>query len=245
MQEQENIIYTAYAYDEQGYFDFETPFQIVDDVKLIPPNATELKPLLKDEFFYKFSEGQWIEEPKPTDINELVGLKIKNDSTNNHDIQMREILRVLQENQEGYILKNEEGFLFIEKEKPKTLQELKAEKLAELEAKAMRFKENVNKDMYFTSSLGFKANGDKDALLNCKTLIDCFDFQAISNKTFYFDYEGNTHELTKAQLEKLYTEIAMYGQSLYLKRAEYMQLINQAKSVQELEQITLDFPHSI
>ena len=245
MQEQENIIYTAYAYDENGYFDFETPFQIVDDVKLIPPNATELKPLLKDEFFYKFNEGQWIEEPKPSDINEFIGVKIKNDSANNHDIQMREILRTLQENQEGFILKNEEGFLFIEKEKPKTLQELKNEKLLELERITSSFKENVNKDMYFTSSLGFKVNGDKDALMNSKTLLDCFSLPQFGETTMYYDYNDVEHNLNKEEIQTIYVEIALYGQTLYKTRDTFVEKIRAAKNIDELNLIEFNFPHEI
>lgn len=128
---------------------------------------------------------------------------------------------------------------------PPTLEEVRQEKLQELETITAGFKGNVNKDMYFTSSLGFKANGDKDALTNSKTLLDCFSLPGFGETTLYYDYDSKEHNLNKTQIQTLYVEIAMYGQSLYVARDAFLEQINQAKTIDQLNKIAFEFPHEL
>ena len=48
-----------------------------------------------------------------------------------------------------------------------TVDELRAKLMGELETTAASFEENLNKEMYFTSSLGFRVNGDRRTRSPC------------------------------------------------------------------------------
>ena len=52
-------------------------------------------------------------------------------------------------------------FVFADEHTDELLTEAKKKKLAELAEATALFENNLNKDMYFTSSLGFRVNGDR------------------------------------------------------------------------------------
>ena len=54
-------------------------------------------------------------------------------------------------------------------------EQLKEKRLSQLESISGDFEKSTNKDMYFTSSLGFKSDGDRRTLTNIDKLIENFD----------------------------------------------------------------------
>ena len=65
----------------------------------------------------------------------------------------------------------------IKKPKEPTLEELRERKLNELSSKASRFEQTENKDMFVTSSLGFRVNADPKAKRNIDTLIENYEIK--------------------------------------------------------------------
>lgn len=124
-----------------------------------------------------------------------------------------------------------------------SLEQLKQKKLSELEHKAALFENNLNKDMYFQSSLGFKCNGDRRTEANIDKLIRFFDLEATGEpKTVdYRDYDNQTQKLTKEQLTTLLTEHVTNGNLLYKQKWQMQVAINSAQSIDELNKINLDF----
>ena len=107
-----------------------------------------------------------------------------------------------------------------------------------------KFEDNLNKDMYFTSSLGFKVNGDRRTKDNLQDLITFFDLQAVDGKILYRDYDNVDQQLTKEQLQTLLVEHVTNGQKLYTMKWQLQSAINVAESFDELHAIKIDFPMS-
>lgn len=94
-------------------------------------------------------------------------------------------------------------------------EELKQKRLNQVATITATFEENLNKDMYFISSLGFKSDGDRRTRTNIEDLIQFFALQAQDGKVPYRDYNNETQELTKEQLGVLLQEQIMNGKELY------------------------------
>lgn len=123
-----------------------------------------------------------------------------------------------------------------------TLEQLKEKKLLELKEKADSFEENLNKNMFFTSSLGFKSDGDRRTNMNIQSLIDTYSIsQAQSLPVLYWDYDNVEHELSLQDLQTLKMEQIINGNNLYTQKKNFKDLINNAKSIEELNQIDLTF----
>lgn len=124
-----------------------------------------------------------------------------------------------------------------------SLEELKAKRLSEVEAKSALFENNLNKDMYFTSSLGFKCNGDRRTRSNLEDLITFFDMQASGEPKViaYRDYDNHTQNLTKEQLTTLLTEHITNGQALYTQKWTLQDAITKANSIDELNRVKIEF----
>ncbi len=243
---EENQIVTCYQYDNDYYFNGEAPVQVLNGALNLPPNITDQKPTLKEGVFLKFDGTKWTEEQEPQG-EAFLKVQAKADPITLHERRLLELVKMFTNDNKEYRLKlDSDGLYFtVEKVPPKTLEEVRQEKLQELERITAGFKGNVNKDMYFTSSLGFKANGDKDALTNSKTLLDCFNLPGFGETTLYYDYDSKEHNLNKTQIQTLYVEIAMYGQSLYVARDAFLEQINQAKTIDQLNKIAFEFPHEL
>lgn len=119
--------------------------------------------------------------------------------------------------------------------------QIKQEKLQELLSKANKFEDNKNNDMYFTSSLGFKCNGDRRTKDNLQDLITFFDLQAQEGKLPYRDYDNNVQQVTKENLQTLLVEHVANGNNLYTQKWAYEQQINNAKSIDDLKVININF----
>lgn len=123
-----------------------------------------------------------------------------------------------------------------------SLEQLKEKKLSELKGKADSFEENLNKDMFFISSLGFKADGDRRTNMNIQSLIDTYSVaQAQGLPVLYWDYDNVEYELSLQDLQTLKMEQIINGNNLYTQKKNFKDLIDNAKSIEELNQIDLTF----
>ena len=120
---------------------------------------------------------------------------------------------------------------------PATLEEVRELKLEELSKATALFENNLNKDMYFTSSLGFRVNGDRRTRSNIEDLIRF-------SKTFpvqYKDYDNIFQKVTKDHLETMLQEHITNGLNLYQQKFSYESQIDACKSKEEVEAIKIEF----
>lgn len=113
-----------------------------------------------------------------------------------------------------------------------------------VETESAKFESNLNKDMYFTSSLGFKVNGDRRTRSNIQDLITFFDIQAQDGRIPYRDYNNEERNLTKEQLTVMLGEHVVNGQNLYKQKWLKQDAIANAKSFDDLRAISTDFEMS-
>lgn len=117
-----------------------------------------------------------------------------------------------------------------------TLAELKAQKLAELSNITDKFEQNKCSEMYFTSSLGFRVNGDRRSVQNIESLI------TIGEPTRFKDYDNKLHpdfsvpvpDFSVEKLNILKLEIAKNGEDLYQQKFLYEYRIQTATTPEEL-----------
>lgn len=122
-----------------------------------------------------------------------------------------------------------------------SLEELKEEKLAELAAVVAPFNSSDCHDMYFTSSLGFRVNGDRKAIQDLEGLALTFDIVAQDGKVSFMDYDNQVRALSKEQITTLRTEHSINGQRLYQQKWQYKAAINSAASSAELKELGFAF----
>lgn len=116
------------------------------------------------------------------------------------------------------------------------LAELKARKLAELSNITDKFEQNRCSEMYFTSSLGFRVNGDRRSVQNIESLI------TIGEPTRFKDYDNKLHpdfsvpvpDFSVEKLNILKLEIAKNGENLYQQKFLYEYRIQTATTPKEL-----------
>lgn len=133
---------TAYRFDDAGYFEHELSVQVIDGEALMPPSTTVLCPwgegAKDDKVFYRFSDGKWGMEAKPTCAAECVGVVISHTTITPHDEEMRELIRRFAQ-EEGYREKRGEDLSWaLEKIPEKTPEEKLAEAEEEVRAKRDR-----------------------------------------------------------------------------------------------------------
>lgn len=118
----------------------------------------------------------------------------------------------------------------------------KAYKSKQLTEISDAFEANLNRDMYFISSLGFKANGDRRTANNIANLINMFDIASGEKGTVsYRDYDNIDHELNKEQLSTLLQEHIGNGNALYSQKWVKKEAIKNASTLDDLAAISLDF----
>ena len=120
-----------------------------------------------------------------------------------------------------------------------SLDELKAKKLQELDDIAASFEDNLNKNMYFVSSLGFKVNGDRRTRSNIEDLISMLpdDETTIG----YRDYDNQEQQVTRPQLQTMLKELIQTGLGCYTTKWKLQAQINNAQSATDLEQVKIEF----
>lgn len=120
-----------------------------------------------------------------------------------------------------------------------TVDELRERMLAELEASSASFEENLNKSMYFTSSLGFKVNGDRRTRSNIEDLISMLpnDTTTVS----YRDFNNEDQKLNRVQLQTILKEHLQNGLDLYQQKWQKQAELQAAKTKEDLKAVNLDF----
>ena len=214
---------TAYKYDSHGMYYTTGITQKIKGVEYPPVNSIAVAPALKDGYYYIINETKdgWIEKKVPATCEEMLGITIKHQDLSPYANLMRERMNSLTQGSSEYRVteqgEGEEETRFVEKIPEPTFEELKAQKTQELASKAASFEQNLNKEMYFTSSLGFKVNGDRRTRSNLEDLITYFDAQATGEpKTVaYRDYDNVDRLVTKAQLQVMLAEHIQNGNELY------------------------------
>ena len=98
-------------FDEDGYYAGPVYFQVLEGV--FPPDSTTDVGLPEDADlnanFYRWKDGVWVAEKKPTTVDELVGVVVSHKSQTKHDQEMREIVQRLGESADGYRIVRGEG----------------------------------------------------------------------------------------------------------------------------------------
>ena len=214
---------SAYKYDKHGMYYTVGIVQTIKGKEYAPVNSIDVAPANKPGYYYMVNTNKdgWVEKKIPTTCEELIGLQIYHQDLSPYANMLRERMNSLTQNSLEYRLtsqgEGENEIRFVEKIPEPTFEELKARKTQELASKAASFENNLNKEMYFVSSLGFKVNGDRRTRSNLEDLITYFDAQATGDpKTIsYRDYDNNTQNLTKEQLQILLAEHIQNGNELY------------------------------
>lgn len=96
----------------------------------------------------------------------------------------------------------------------------------------------LNKLMYFTSSLGFRCNGDRRTLENIRGLHDIL--QDDETTVPYRDYDNQSHDLTKPQLAILMLESQKNGLNLYTQKWKIQSELESATTLEQLRAINFD-----
>src|SRR5574344_457254 len=99
---------------------------------------------------------------------------------------------------------------------------------------ASSFEQVENHDMYLASSIGFRVNADQKALRNIDVLINL-------NVTTYRDYDNVNHNVTIDDLKIIKSEIEQNAMNLYQQKWAYQDLINNAKTIESLNSIEVNF----
>lgn len=133
---------TAYRFDDAGYFEHELSVQVIDGEALMPPSTTVLCPwgegAKDDKVFYRFSDGKWGTEAKPTCAADLVGVVVSHQSQTPRDIEMRSLIQKFSQ-EEGYRERRGEDLSWsVEKIPEKTPEEKLAETEEEVRSKRDR-----------------------------------------------------------------------------------------------------------
>lgn len=135
------------------------------------------------------------------------------------------------------------------------IEEVRQAKLSELSAQALAFEDNVNKSMYFISSVFVEKevqkddettetikehlviNGDRRTRSNLQDLIA---YQPTDN-VIYRDYNNQERTLTKEQLQVILKEHVVNGEAIYHQKWEYEAKIKACTTIEELNAIEIKF----
>lgn len=117
----------------------------------------------------------------------------------------------------------------------------KRNKLKQLTFYSAKFEENVNNDMFFTSSIGYKINGDRRSLTNISSLIEYFDVKQQDGTVDFKDYDNQMRKLTKEQLQTIKAELITNSENLYTQKWTLQEQINSADSIDSLNAIEIKF----
>lgn len=116
------------------------------------------------------------------------------------------------------------------------LQPNKDDLLGVIDSITAAFESNLNKDMFFTSSLGFKVNGDRRTKDNLQDLIN-YGAETIQ----YRDYDNINRTLNKSQLNILLMEHIANGNNLYKQKWDLQNQVSIAETFTQLSYINLTF----
>lgn len=136
-----------HMFDEAGYYVGPVHFQVLEGV--YPPERTTDVDLPEDadleSNFYKWTEGKWEAEPKPTKVEDLVGVVVSHTSQTPHDQEMRKLIQQLGEGADGYRIARGEDLSWCIEEIPQEeidAQEITAE-LSDFDMKISALKDRM------------------------------------------------------------------------------------------------------
>lgn len=107
----------------------------------------------------------------------------------------------------------------------------KSDIAARLKAKLHEYEAMVNSEIYFTSSLGFRCNGDRRSLENMRALYETSD-----NSISYRDLDNENHSISKDELSTLINELQKNMLSLYDQKWEMMSKLKSIETFEELRE---------
>ena len=110
--------------------------------------------------------------------------------------------------------------------------EAKQNKLSELKTKADQTLDNA----YVISSLGFKADANPVAVRDLEGLVIIG-----SDSVMFCDYDNEFHPLNKEQVLTLQREVLLNWQNMYAQKWTIRQQINEAESIEALNNIQIEF----
>lgn len=128
-------------------------------------------------------------------------------------------------------------FVFADEHTDELLTEAKEKKLAELSKVTALFEDNLNKDMYFTSSLGFRVNGDRRTRSNIEDLIAFTQEFPVA----YRDYDNLTRNVTENDLRTMLVEHITNGNNLYQTKWQLESQIQECTTLEEVNDIEIKF----
>ena len=128
-------------------------------------------------------------------------------------------------------------FVFADEHADELLTEAKEKKLEELAQVTALFEDNLNKDMYFTSSLGFKVNGDRRTRSNIEDLIAFTQTFPVA----YRDYDNIMRNVTENDLRTMLAEHITNGNNLYSQKWDFEAQINACTTKEEVDAIEIKF----
>lgn len=237
----------TYSYDKYGYYSGIVTTQVLDGAALMPPFCIVTAPALKPGYWYKVNDDDtdWIAEEKPTCAKDCLNLIVEHEDNSHRAVELKKLMQEFcEKDEEHFRVKRSEDLSWTVEEIPeKTLEEAKTDKLQDLKNKASSMLDNTtSKEVFFTSSLGFKVNGDRRSKENIEDLISNFEAQHSGSEVVSFrDYENVNHDLTSANLNILLTECVTNLQNLYQQKWNLENQLNDATSKEELEAIKIEF----
>lgn len=124
----------------------------------------------------------------------------------------------------------------------KTLDELKANAQSEVETEFDRLRAWKCKDVYLTSSLGFRVNADSLSAENISSLANLLPDETTT--TAFKIYDNSFKQLNKPQLETLYKECQSNGLALYTQKFTKLAKISAATTESEVAAVNATFTMS-
>ena len=237
----ENGLINTYHYDQYGYYEGVVTTQVLDGAALMPPCCIATAPEVKEGFFYKINDTDdgWIAEAKPKSAKDCIGLVVKHEDNSDRGCELKKLMQdFCDADSEHYRVKRGEDLSWtVEAIPPKTFEEVKTEKMQELQNKSASLETPLNKNIVFTSSLGFKVNGDRRSQANLQNLINFYQDNSIS----YRDYDNNMQVLSKEQLTTILRESALNFENLYNQKWSLETQIKNAKTKVDLSKIKIDY----
>lgn len=224
-----------FLYDSDGYY--------LGNSNIKAENSTEIEPTLKDGYWSRFNGKKWTTEKIAECAKDLDGVTIPDISlddvtASNHDKELYALFERYLDNT-SYIIKDAENktltFRILTDED--LLKKAKLAKLAELAQVTALFENTLNKDMYFTSSLGFRVNGDRRTRSNIEDLIRFSTTFPVQ----YKDYDNIFQKVTKDHLETMLQEHITNGLNLYQQKFSYESQIDECQSIEEVNAIKIEF----
>lgn len=243
-----DVVY-AYHYDNDGnHYDYVVPTTLDPYTSeiILPADCVDFAPdeeKLKTAWAYlNEDKNEWLYYTKPTTAAECMGIVIPHVDQCPYAWEARDLFRKLaEEDSEHYRVAQKDGSLdlYMEEIPEKTIDEVRTEKLQEVESKAGAYQSYNCKELYVTSSLGFKINADQCSQKNMEVLISLLPDDETT--TTYKIYDNTFKELNRVQLATMKVECEQNGISLYQQKFALQAKVKAAASIAEIKAIEVVF----